>query len=338
MKTSSSARAALWIGLLLLCGSLQLREEQFGLFTYRVLNANTVEITAYPKNATGPVEIPAAIAGKQVTSIFGGAFQGCTQLTSVTLPSNLTTIGECAFRSCTGLTSLSLPSSLTSIGHQAFYECTGLTSVTLPSSLTSFGIAAFSYCTKLTSVTLPSGLRFIGEYAFSGCTGLIRALFLGNAPPEVESGPFRFTALGFTIYYLSSRTGFSSPTWKGYPATRIDETTYSWLLRYGLQYETTLQTDPDGDGVNLLMAFALDLDPTIPQRRQLPVPVLAGNTLSLSFPANKPGLTYRAETSTNLTRWTSTGVTQSAPGPDGRSTASVPLDAPSRFLRLVVVP
>ena len=102
-------------------------------------------------------------------------------------------------------------------------------------------------------------------------------------------------------------------------------------------YDTNLQKDPDGDGVNLLLAYALDLDPTVPQRSQVPMPVLAGNTLSLSFPANKPGITCRAETSTDLTQWTTTGVTQSAPGPNGRRTASVPLDAPSRFLRLVVV-
>ena len=109
-------------------------------------------------------------------------------------------------------------------------------------------------------------------------------------------------------------------------------------MNYGLQYQTNLQTDPDGDGVNLLLAYALDLDPTLPQRRQLPVPVHDGNALSLNFPDSRPGLTYRAETSADLTQWTATGVTQSAPGPDGRSTSRVSLDAPSRFLRLVVVP
>ena len=54
------------------------------------------------------------------------------------------------------------------------------------------------------------------------------------------------------------------------------------------------------------------------------------------FHATTPGLAYRAETSTDLTHWTTAGVTQSAPGPDGRRTASVPLDALSRFLRLTV--
>jgi hypothetical protein len=84
MKTHSSTRAALWLGLLLLCGSLQLRAEQFRRFTYGVVyNGNTVEITGYPRVATGPVEVPATIAG---TGIHMGAFASCTGVTSVTIP------------------------------------------------------------------------------------------------------------------------------------------------------------------------------------------------------------------------------------------------------------
>lgn len=168
-----------------------------------------------------------------------------------------------------------------------------------------------------------------------GCLSTI--VFLGNAP----GNGFLHSVFSWslTIYYLSSRTGFTSPTWQGYPAIRINETTYpaaAWLLQNGLWYETNLGTDPDGDGVNLRLGWALNLDPTVPQRAQLPSPVLSGNNLQLSFYAGRAGLTYRAETSTDLTNWTTTGVTLSAPGPDGRRTASVPLGAPGRFLRIVV--
>ena len=275
----STTLRALWLGLLLLlCGSLPLRAEQFGqfgLFTYQVFDGPYVVIAGYPQDATGPVEIPATIAGMPVIGIGGE--------------------------------------------------------------------------------TSPQSYRG----AFSGCTSLSRVVFLGNAP-TTGYGAFTNAAPGFTIYYLSSRTGFTSPTWTvinmiwresgpfsgewvpqydNYLAIRINETTYpaaAWLLGHGLWYDTALQNDPDGDGVDLFLTWALNLDPTRPQQSQMPAPVLTANTLSLTFSATRPGLIYRAETSTDLTQWTTAGVTQSAPGPDGRSTATIPLDAPRRFLRLTV--
>lgn len=127
-------------------------------------------------------------------------------------------------------------------------------------------------------------------------------------------------------------------TWQGgrlllivvsYPAA-------AWLVTHGFEYDTNLNQDPDGDGVDLRMAYALNLDPRLNLQDRLPAPVLDADTLSLNFHASSPGITYRVETSTDLADWTTTGITQSAPGADGRTTASVPRDAPQRFLRLVV--
>jgi hypothetical protein len=269
------------------------------LSTYQVVDA-TVEISDYPENAVGPVVIPAEIAGKPVTSIEDGAFLDCTGLTSVTIPSSVTIIGDSSFRGCRGLTSVTIPSSVIRLGESWDGG--------------------------------PSGGAFVG------CSGLTTAAFLGNAPDFGEDG-FIGAAPGFRIYYLSGRTGFTSPTWHGYPATMIDEATYpaaSWLLAHGLWYDTDLHADPDGDGVGLLMAYALNLDPRLNLQSSLPAPVLSADTLSLSFHATSPGITYKVETSTDLQHWTSQGVTQSAPGQDRRSTASVPRDSASRFLRLVV--
>ena len=84
------------------------------------------------------------------------------------------------------------------------------------------------------------------------------------------------------------------------------------------------------------MAYALDLDPLLNVQGGLPEPVLGMDALNLTFHATSPGITYSVETSTDLQNWTTEGVTQSAPGPDHRSTATVPRDAPNRFLRLVV--
>ena len=100
------------------------------------------------------------------------AFEGCSGLTSLTLPSGVTEISDFAFLSCSGLTSLTIPSSVTSIGELAFYGCSGLTSLTIPSSVTSIGEGAFNGCSGLTSLTLPSGVTSIGWGTFQGCSGL----------------------------------------------------------------------------------------------------------------------------------------------------------------------
>ena len=60
----------------------------------------------------------------------------------------------------------------------------------------------------------------IGENAFYGCSGLTSAEFLGNAP-SMGSSVFKSTAGGFAVKYHSGATGFTSPTWHGYPASNM---------------------------------------------------------------------------------------------------------------------
>ena len=112
------------------------------------------------------------VLGDNVTSIGGGAFSGCSGLTSVTIPNSVTSIGDYAFEGCSGLTSIEIPNSVTSIGDQAFSGCSGLTSVEIPNSITSIGDQAFGSCSGLTSVEIPNSVTSIGRFAFSGCSGL----------------------------------------------------------------------------------------------------------------------------------------------------------------------
>ena len=79
-------------------------------------------------------------------------FNGCSGLTSLTLPSSVTEIGEHAFLNCRGLTNFTIPSGVTKIGAGAFFCCYGLISLTIPSSVTAIGSRAFNYCSGLTSI------------------------------------------------------------------------------------------------------------------------------------------------------------------------------------------
>ena len=102
---------------------------------YKILTdkTNEVEVTYGSSKYTGSVTIPSTVTYNgttyTVTSIGGGAFYGCSSLTSVTSPNSVTSIGNRAFDGCSSLTSITIPNSVTSIGDYAFYSCESLKEV-----------------------------------------------------------------------------------------------------------------------------------------------------------------------------------------------------------------
>lgn len=127
-------------------------------YNYTILSSTTIQITGY----TGPggdVIIPSTINEYTVVSIGLEAFQGCTNLTSVNIPSSITSIGPYAFGWCTSLTNVNILSGATSIGQYAFFA-TDLNTITIPLSITNIGQYAFGQCTNLIGITVTSGNSF----------------------------------------------------------------------------------------------------------------------------------------------------------------------------------
>ena len=87
--------------------------------------------------------IPDTFEGYPVTAIGDSAFEGCYELTEITIPDSVTSIGNSAFYQCSELISVNIPEGVTSIGNSAFYHCLSLTSVNIPEGVTSIGNAAF---------------------------------------------------------------------------------------------------------------------------------------------------------------------------------------------------
>ncbi len=311
---------------------------QFGDFTYTD-EGTTITITDYPESAVGAVLIPATIVGKPVTRIGDSAFYDCQRLTSITIPSGVTSIGSFAFSYCSRLTSITIPSGVTRIGGSTFYGCTSLTSITIPSGVTSIGSSAFFRCTSLASITIPSGVISIQNNAFSLCTSLKSACFMGSAPPSFGDAVFFEVAPGFAVYFFNGATGFTVPTWKGYPSVNMGAFSAKapWLLSHGFAYNTNLTEDPNADGVNLLMAYALNLDPKQNLSGAMPRPVMAGNGMSLNFYAGAQGVNYKVEASPDLQTWSESGVSLSAPDMNSRRTATANVNDPAKFMRIVAI-
>ncbi|MBE7079610.1 MAG: hypothetical protein E7371_00055 [Clostridiales bacterium] len=99
------------------------------------------------------------------------AFKG-RDITSITIPENVTSIGNYAFQNCTSLTEINFAgnSKLATIGNYAFAN-TAITSFVVPATVTSIGEYAFAYTTNCNSITFQAGsaLKEIKQFAFRQC-------------------------------------------------------------------------------------------------------------------------------------------------------------------------
>lgn len=173
-----------------------------------------------------------------VTSIGEAAFNGCSGLTSVTIPNSVTSIGDRAFYYCSGLTSVAIPNSVTSIGGGAFNRCSGLTSVTIPNSVTSIGSSAFEDCGNVGNLVLPASLKTIGDYAFKGWTK-IRKINIPNEVTSIGAHAFDSCILVTSIYLGCQVEEIGDYAFKG--CIRVNDIT-SMKTITPVVYENTLSS------------------------------------------------------------------------------------------------
>ena len=137
------------------------------------------------KGSSPVVNIPATYEGKPVTRILDGAFRDKTKITKVIVPENVVSIGVDAFNGCTNLEEISLPSTLKTIGSRAFVNLRYMTSITIPEGVESIGDVAFSMCANLQNISLPSSLKNLGSNLFSSeklVTSVYKGIeYLGNS-------------------------------------------------------------------------------------------------------------------------------------------------------------
>jgi len=188
-------------------------------------------VTGHSDEMNSEIVIPADLGGCPVRVVEANAFNGCTSLSSITIPNSMTSIGRSAFSGCTSLSYITIPNSVTSIGEGAF-NYSGLTSIHLfdlaaycqiafgdypfpahnlflngeeitdlaiPDGVTSISDYAFANCVSLSSVTIPNSVTRIGDCAFyeAGLTSV-------NIPNSV-------TTIGDCAFYEAGLTSVNIP-------------------------------------------------------------------------------------------------------------------------------
>jgi len=86
------------------------------------IKGDAVTITNCDGGASGKLVIPDTIEGNPVTSIGSSAFDGCKNLTSITIPDSVTSVGRVAFQSCSSLTSVTFLGDAPKEGNEVFIK------------------------------------------------------------------------------------------------------------------------------------------------------------------------------------------------------------------------
>ena len=165
-------------------------------------------------------QIKTAIIGNGVPNIGSYAFEGCTALTSITIPDSVTCIGAHAFEGCISLTSITLPDSVEVLGRQqyditfdmpvyggtkeslVFDGCTSLVSIIVDEDNDIFSSEEgvlfnkdkteliFCPAGKTGTYSIPPTVTAIRSYAFISCSGL-NSVTISNS--VITIGDYAFT-------------------------------------------------------------------------------------------------------------------------------------------------
>ena len=131
---------------------------------------------------------------------------GCSNLSTISIPNYVQEFGNEAFSGCVKLHSIDFADgqNLLSIGQYAFYNCSTLVSVTVPEGVQTLGAYAFYNNASLVKIKLPSTLSVIGNYAFGNCQQLMKMNVAAYAPPTVSSNTFYSVPRTATVYVPES--------------------------------------------------------------------------------------------------------------------------------------
>ena len=124
-----------------------------------------------------------------LNTINEGAFQGCSVLTSFSIPYGVTEIRENTFRN-SGLRQIEIPPQVTSIGNYAFFNCVFLRTLTWHNNVASIGESAFEGSGLTGTLSIPNSVTTIGNHVFSGCSSLTQ-LIIPSSVTSIEASAFR---------------------------------------------------------------------------------------------------------------------------------------------------
>ncbi len=194
---------------------------------------NLKSITVENENTEYYIKSSCLIEAKSKTLVWG------CENSIIPTDGSVTSIGDYAFDGCSSLTSITIPDSVTSIGAAAFQSCSNLTDITIPSSVTSIGEYAFRYCYNLKAITFKGTEEqwnaITKETDWDYNAGEYKLVFASKEKPEANpSEGLKFTlnsaGKGYTVSGIGTCTDTDvviPATYNNLPVTAIGEKAFN---------------------------------------------------------------------------------------------------------------
>ncbi len=180
---------------------------------YEYFVYNDIVLLSY-NGSESNITIPSTINGYKVTNICDFSYN--TNLKSVTIPRGISVIEDSTFEGCKNLTEISIPDSITYIGCDAFKDTAfynnknnwtnGLLylgkhlidanskivsgTCSIKNGTTVISENAFIHCSKITNIVIPDSVKTIGCFAFGECSNLAN-IKISNNLEYLAGGIFR---------------------------------------------------------------------------------------------------------------------------------------------------
>lgn len=165
---------------------------------------------------------------KTLTSLPFYGFGGCSSLTEITIPDQITSLPSSLFESCTSLKHVYIGenSQINSIGSRTFGKCESLEALYLPSGITALGVGGsnaspFDGCKSLyfinspTETTKPEVYYFNNVATFTGevfkwCANLNDVLVFNSSVTSIDNGWAFCNARAVTLVFLGNVENLST--------------------------------------------------------------------------------------------------------------------------------
>ena len=165
--------------------------ETRGTVDYARYEGATIWRVAHYFGSESNLTLESQFEGQNVFIINENVFQNKTNLTSVTLPTNLGEIYDEAFAGCTNLETVVVPKTLHKVWAKGFQNCTSLKSFTMDGlNWATADTYAFAGCTSLESFTITGPEATLNDNAFEGCTKL-KSVTLSGSTATIKNNVFK---------------------------------------------------------------------------------------------------------------------------------------------------